>query len=145
MRLSYYCTSSWANYFLESLSGSTCFHFVMRPIVHMSWEEPLSIAAVVRKSIQQVLFSISRKDVCLSPSLPRCSHGWSLDMRGSSALDISPDPVPWWWGCWDDRSSGSSHSSVIPLTLTRVPQHQLLLPPIQFSSKSPLVFYLHIF
>lgn len=61
----------------------------------MSWEEPLSIAAVVRKSIQQVLFSISRKDVCLSPSLPRCSHGWSLDMRGSSALDISPDPVPW--------------------------------------------------
>lgn len=67
MRLSYYCTSSWANYFLESLSGSTCFHFVMRPIVHVSWEEPLSIAAVVRKSIQKVLFNISIKKMCVYP------------------------------------------------------------------------------
>lgn len=32
----------------------------------MSWEEPLSIAAVVRKSIQQVLFNISIK-MCVYP------------------------------------------------------------------------------
>lgn len=148
MRLSYYCTSSWANYFSESLSGSTCFHFVMRPIVHVSWEEPLSIAAVVRKSIQKVLFNISiKKKMCVYP------HPCHTVPTAGLLICV----VLLLWIFFQIQFHGDEDAGMtvvlglvilqwyIPLTLTRVPQHQLLFPPIQFSSKSPLVFYLYVF